>query len=132
MKPGSPLLELARALREAGEAIQRAVLGGDVAALPELVERERNLADQLNRALAARWPTGRPVHGGGPEDPPGELQALIRAWWRTHEQNRLLLEHAHRTVVELIALLSGSAAEPVGLYSPGAAGRTAVRIDRRA
>lgn len=132
MEPGSRLLEVARSLQETGESIQRAILAGDVAALPGLVMREQGLAEQLNRELAQRSRGERPPHENGPDDLPGELKDLIRAWWRTHEQNRLLLQHAHRTVADLVALLTGCAGEPVGLYTPGADGRVAARVDRRA
>lgn len=132
MEPASYLLELARDLQGTAEAIQRALLDRNVAALPGLVEREQSLAERLNRELSRRAAADEQPGGQGPTELPGELQALLRGWWRTHEQNRLLLQQAHRTVVELIGLLAGCAGEPVGLYSPGADGRAAARIDRRA
>ena len=123
MADNGSLLNVARALYETGQAIQRAALSGDALALPGLVEQEKSLVEELTRALSAQAP------------PPAlreQLRALVGAWWGLHRQNRILIHHAHRTVAELIARLSGAMPQPAGLYQAGPEAALAARVDRTA
>lgn len=115
-------------LRQVAGAIQQAVRRNDVSGLPELARAEAELARRLADQLAA-----------APAVPDG-LRDGVRSWWALHEQNRLLLQHAHQTVLALLELLAGAGNEPAGLYSPHAAtggGRrdgvrhVAAAVDRR-
>ncbi|MEW6047145.1 MAG: hypothetical protein AB1609_11780 [Bacillota bacterium] len=107
-------LHLLGELKSVGEQAQGAILRGDVSALPVLVRREAELAGSLSRLLEE---VPAAVSGGAAGDPYEELRRQARAWRRLHEQNRMLLEHAHQTVVALIGLLTGAGMEPSGLYS---------------
>ncbi|WP_324668263.1 hypothetical protein [Geochorda subterranea] len=115
-------------LRQLAGAIQQAVRRNDVAGLPELAREEAELARRLADQLAAAPAV------------PDALRDGVRSWWALHEQNRLLLQHAHHTVLALLDLLAGAGNEPAGLYSPQAAtgggrrdavGRVAAAVDRR-
>ena len=131
MSSAGDLPALARALLETSQAIRSAVVSGDAPSLPGLAERERALAEELRRWLAERQ-AAEPAAGLQAGGLPSEAAGLLKAWWQTHQQNRLLLQHAHRTVSQLLALLEGAAAEPVGLYGPDGDRTGAARIDRRA
>ncbi|HEY8425239.1 MAG TPA: hypothetical protein VIK73_04400 [Limnochordales bacterium] len=96
-------------LRQVAGAIQQAVRRNDVAGLPELAREEAELARRLADQLAAMPAV------------PDALRDGVRSWWVLHEQNRMLLQHAHQTVLALLDLLTGAGHEPVGLYSPHAA-----------
>lgn len=117
MAPQTRLLHVLKSLQEVARQAQHAIVCGDVGALPGLVEKECALAGELSRVLSQLppgWDSGvEPGHGSA-----AELRAHALAWRRLHEQNRLLLEHAHRTVVELIAVLTGATVEGPGLYGP--------------
>ena len=120
----SEALRLVDELHRAATELQRAVLRNDVAAIPRLAQQEAHLAGLLSRTLQQVPATGG-AEGGKPRLPEA-LREKARAWWALHRQNRMLLEHAHQTVVALIEALAGAAQEPAGLYSAdglrGAAG----------
>lgn len=125
-------LECLGQLIRVGEVTQKAILLGDVGALPGLVQREAELAATLEQCLESA-----PAGAGGAS----ELARQAAAWQRLHEQNRMLLEHAHRTVVALLALFTSAGDEASGLYAPphaqSVAGRTLapvapLSVDRRA
>ena len=114
-------LRLLEDLHEVAATIQRAVLQNDVATLPRLVQREAELANRLSLTLEQVAPSSGADTAGHPRALPEPLRHKARAWWTLHRQNRMLLQHAHQTVVALIGLLAGAAQEPVGLYSPDGA-----------
>ncbi len=117
MAPETRLLHVLRSLQEVAQQAQHAIVCGDVRALPALVEKECALAGELSRLLS-QLPPGWGAGADGGSARADELRAHARAWKRLHDQNRLLLEHAHRTVVQLIAVLTGAMVEGPGLYGP--------------
>lgn len=107
-------LDLVRALGDAAGAIREALVRGDVAQLPARAQQEQELAQRLAGHLATLQQPGGPAPRRE-----AELVALreaLRGWYRLHQQNRLLLQHAHETAAQLISVLSAQAAEPSGLY----------------
>lgn len=127
-------LDLVQRLHGTALQVRQAVLQGEVQSLPELARQEAELAARLAEVLGRRTADADPQ----PEPDP-ELRERARAWWRLHQQNRLLLQHAHQTVVALIELLAGAVEEPAGLYAPAGAGSlaaagrpVAAAVDRKA
>lgn len=112
-------LRLLDQLHRIAATMQQVVLQRDVVALPELVRREAELASRLSRTLEQGLPAASPERDGHSPTLPEHLRRKAQAWWALHQQNRMLLQHAHQTVVALIELLAGAAQEPMGLYSVG-------------
>lgn len=128
-------------LHRVATSVREAVLRNDLAALPVLAQREAELAGRLSRTLEqATVAASNGSDGDGAAVLPGPVRERARAWWVLHRQNRMLLQHAHQTVLALLGLMTGAAQEPAGLYSENgsrwpAAGhgahRPAAAVDQR-
>ncbi|WP_324717151.1 flagellar export chaperone FlgN [Carboxydochorda subterranea] len=113
-------LRLLDALQSLEERVRGLVVAGDVGALGEAIAQEQALAQEL-RALSQERPASTAAggeDGGAVERPASELKARAEAVLRLHRQNRMLLDHAHRTALELLHLMTADSTTEGVVYAP--------------